>query len=164
MNGVDLTRKFAAYATYLTSGRWREVTPDRVLPVLLIVVQGRGQMDRMRRVATNVFSFFPALPASASPLRLATDGRAAGTMGAARTPFPPFLAFITLAHRLEKAGPLAAIWWPLLSPSSPYRLPSLVLAAVTLQSSEKQQPPPDAQREQVRCVFPRLSNALLRNP
>lgn len=151
MNGVDLTRKFGAYATYITSGRWREVTPDRVLPVLLIVVQGRGQMDRMRRVATQVFASLPAL--AALPTFSMVRNGASSSVEAARMPVSPLPAFITLAHRLEEAGPLAAIWWPLLPPASAPARPT------TLESGREPQVSPiaaSAPSEGPRCVFPRL--------
>lgn len=150
MNGVDLTRKFTAYATYVLSGRWREVTADHVLPVLLIVVQGRGQMDRMRRVARQVFASFPAL--AAPPTH--SNGERTGSPVGVHIP-----AFITLAHRLEEAGPLAAIWWPLLPSASSTIHPSSVLAETALKSGgEPGQLPPvlSARWEQPRCVFPSL--------
>lgn len=96
MNLANLTRKFATYATYLTSGEWRE-TPDRVVPHLVVVVQSLGQLQRMRRAAADAAG---ALAGHPSP--------AGGPATRAR-----LCASITLASRLEEAGPRAPIWWPL---------------------------------------------------
>lgn len=97
MNRANLTRKFATYATYLASGEWRE-TPDRVVPHLVVVVQSMGQLQRMRRAAADAVG---ALAEHPSP--------AGGPATSAR-----LRASITLANRLEEAGPRAPIWWPLL--------------------------------------------------
>lgn len=97
MNLANLTRKFATYATYLTSGEWRE-TPDRVVPHLVVVVQSLGQLQRMRRAAADAVGALAEYPSLAGGP--ATHAR--------------LCAAITLASRLEEAGPLASIWWPLL--------------------------------------------------
>ncbi|HEU5348080.1 MAG TPA: replication-relaxation family protein, partial [Ktedonobacterales bacterium] len=126
MNRANLTRKFATYATYLTSGEWRE-TPDRVVPHLVVVVQSLGQLQRMRRAAADAVGALAEHPSPAG-------GPASEPATSAR-----LCASITLANRLEEAGPLASIWWPLLpilsdaplparaaTPSSEGRNPSLL--------------------------------------
>jgi hypothetical protein len=106
MNLENLTRKFATYASYLASGEWRE-TSDRVVPHLVVVVQSLGQLQRMRRAAADASAAVPSL--AGGP---ASDGH--------------LCASITLASRLEEAGPLASIWWPLLPDApSPVRASSL---------------------------------------
>ncbi len=102
MNLANLTRKFASYAVYLASGEWRE-TPDRIIPRLVVVVQSLGQLERMRRAALAVAADYPELIVGS-----ATGGR--------------LTAAITLASRLDEAGPLAPIWWPLLPDSSAQEL------------------------------------------
>lgn len=85
MNLHDLTRKFASYAAYLDSGEWRH--DHGVIPHLLIVAPDRGQLQLMRRAATQ----------------------ADLSSGAFH-----FACSITLGDWLEEQGPLSAIWWPLL--------------------------------------------------
>ena len=101
MNLANLTRKFATYATYLASGEWRE-TPDRVVPHLVVVVQSMGQLQRMRRAAADAVGALAEHPSPAG---------APATRARLR-------ASITLASRLEEAGPRAPIWWPLLPEGS----------------------------------------------
>ena len=100
MNLADLVRKFVAYDSYLASGEWQEA-PDRIIPHLLVIVPSLGQLRRMRRAASMVAARHPLL-----------IGRTFGDGGAHLS------GSITLASRFEEVGPLAPIWWPLLSEPS----------------------------------------------
>lgn len=96
MGQRDLVQKFSSYATYVSSGQWREAQ-ERPLPHLLVVVQDLAQLARMQRAAAQAFGL-PTKGSERNDLCLA---------------IPQFQASITLAQRLEEAGPFAAIWWPL---------------------------------------------------
>jgi hypothetical protein len=82
MSGADLARKLAHYAGYAASEE-RRLKDGETLPLLLFVVEGRGQFERLRW-AVEQTPMEGALAISA-----------------------------TYARLLEERGPLASIWWPI---------------------------------------------------
>jgi hypothetical protein len=85
MSRADLARKFAHYAGYVASAE-RLQKDGETLPLLLVVVEGRGQFERLRRAAAQI------------PM----EGELAISA--------------TYARLFEERGPLAPIWWPIHAP------------------------------------------------